>query len=588
MCGYTSHDRIRTSPRMQNNTSPLASALLPRSLPLGLSRPALFLLSLALPVTQACTTDLDPGEESAIELDAPSPTESKIVGGTSTTIASYPWQVSVQSSFGSHFCGGSIVSPTYVVTAQHCVDGESASSLRVVAGITQLSQAATGQIRTVAQIIRAPGYSSPENGKDIALLRLSTALDLSGANAKAIPIATPDDVTAGRTNAGVVAQVSGWGSLSSGGSSPNTLQVVSVPVVSNTSAQNAYSQETITSDQLAAGSAGKDSCQGDSGGPLIVAGANGPILAGVVSWGYGCGSATYPGMYARVSSFTNWITSNSDVSTTPGGTEPPPPPPPPGDDDVTTLNNVSGAQGSFQHWTVEVPAGATGLDVVLSGGTGDADLYVRRGAQPTTSSYDCRPYLDGNNETCSFSNPQSGTWYVSVRGYTAFSGASLAVTVRADEGTGGGGSTGGGPVVLASDDFASGTWGGGSGFTSSWVRSGDTALSEGGARLRRSTGDIQRTVNVAGVTGLSLSFQSAVASFESNDTAVVRVSTNGGSSWTTVKTFGQADSNSTWTPNVIDLSQFDGASTLTVRFDANMNATTDYFFVDDVTVAGID
>jgi Bacterial pre-peptidase C-terminal domain. len=60
----------------------------------------------------------------------------------------------------------------------------------------------------------------------------------------------------------------------------------------------------------------------------------------------------------------------------------------------------------------------------MSGGTGDADLYVRKDSQPTTSTYNCRPYLSGNNETCTFSGA-SGTYYVMIRGYSAFSGVSL-------------------------------------------------------------------------------------------------------------------------------------------------------------------
>jgi hypothetical protein len=72
-----------------------------------------------------------------------------------------------------------------------------------------------------------------------------------------------------------------------------------------------------------------------------------------------------------------------------------------------------------------VPAGALSLTVVLRGGTGDADLYVRRGSQPTTSQFDCRPFLDGNNEFCTVDAPQSGTWFVSLRGFRAYSGATL-------------------------------------------------------------------------------------------------------------------------------------------------------------------
>lgn len=100
---------------------------------------------------------------------------------------------------------------------------------------------------------------------------------------------------------------------------------------------------------------------------------------------------------------------------------------------------VSGASGSTQYWTVTVPAGATGLNIATAGGTGDLDLYVRFGSQPTTSTYDCRPYRSGNAETCSFATPQAGTYHVMLRGYSAYSGATL--TASYSTGGGGGGNT---------------------------------------------------------------------------------------------------------------------------------------------------
>jgi hypothetical protein len=89
------------------------------------------------------------------------------------------------------------------------------------------------------------------------------------------------------------------------------------------------------------------------------------------------------------------------------------------------VTNLSGALNSQTNFTMNVPAGATNLSFVTSGGTGDADLYVRFGAAPTLSTYDCRPYLNGNNETCSFATPQVGTYYVMLVGYSAYSGVSL-------------------------------------------------------------------------------------------------------------------------------------------------------------------
>jgi pseudolysin/vibriolysin len=81
------------------------------------------------------------------------------------------------------------------------------------------------------------------------------------------------------------------------------------------------------------------------------------------------------------------------------------------------------------NYTLVVPAGQSKVVFTISGGTGDADMYVRRGSAPTTSTYDCRPYTSGNSETCTFNAPTAGTYYVNVRAYAAFSGVSLKGTI---------------------------------------------------------------------------------------------------------------------------------------------------------------
>jgi pseudolysin/vibriolysin len=89
------------------------------------------------------------------------------------------------------------------------------------------------------------------------------------------------------------------------------------------------------------------------------------------------------------------------------------------------LQNLAGASNSFTTYKITVPAGTTGtLKISIAGGTGDADLYVKKGAKPTTSTYDCRPYKAGNTESCSFTAP-SGDYYISLRGYSAFTGVTL-------------------------------------------------------------------------------------------------------------------------------------------------------------------
>ncbi len=92
------------------------------------------------------------------------------------------------------------------------------------------------------------------------------------------------------------------------------------------------------------------------------------------------------------------------------------------------VSNLSGAKGAKLYYTVQIPAGATNLAITTAGGTGDEDLYVKFGATPTTSTYDCRPYVTGNNESCTVASPSTGTYYIMLNGYSAFSGVTLKAT----------------------------------------------------------------------------------------------------------------------------------------------------------------
>lgn len=94
------------------------------------------------------------------------------------------------------------------------------------------------------------------------------------------------------------------------------------------------------------------------------------------------------------------------------------------------VTGLAGDAGSVRYYGIEVPSGATRLTVSISGGTGDADLYVRRGQLPLQFTYDCRPLREGNGETCSFTSPDAGTWYVMVRGFAAYTGVELLATVE--------------------------------------------------------------------------------------------------------------------------------------------------------------
>lgn len=118
-----------------------------------------------------------------------------------------------------------------------------------------------------------------------------------------------------------------------------------------------------------------------------------------------------------------------------GGPGPDPDPPTPGEVTLSNgvpVSNISGGSGEWSSiYRITVPAGATNLSVNMSGGSGDADLYLRFGSAPTTSSYDCRPYRYGNNESCTVAAPSAGTYYVRIRGYQPYSGVSLVASYDA-------------------------------------------------------------------------------------------------------------------------------------------------------------
>ena len=106
---------------------------------------------------------------------------------------------------------------------------------------------------------------------------------------------------------------------------------------------------------------------------------------------------------------------------------------------VTTLSSgvpvvgLSGGQGSEAFYKIRVPSGASKLEIKISGGTGDCDLYVKKGAKPTQTNYDYRPYLSSNNETVTVNNPSAGWWYIMLRGYRSYSGVTLVAEHRVDE-----------------------------------------------------------------------------------------------------------------------------------------------------------
>lgn len=221
-----------------------------------------------------------------------------IVGGQATTIDQVPWQVALvdTSHYGgaAQFCGGSILDATHVLTAAHCVSEPDSWSADVVyAGTTQLSD--PQQVAAVAQQRVYPGYGASGLAGDVAVLTLATPLDLDGTSARAVELASSS------TASGAAVVVSGWGDASNGqGFYPNQLRAVTVHAIADAPCAASYGPSLAADVMLCAGepSGGKDSCSGDSGGPLVDEGTN--VLVGVVSFGYQCALAGYPGVYVEV------------------------------------------------------------------------------------------------------------------------------------------------------------------------------------------------------------------------------------------------------------------------------------------------
>lgn len=153
-----------------------------------------------------------------------------IVGGTTTTTTAYPFVMQITDPSQNQFCGGTLVSATKVVTAAHCMAGESTSSVRVVGGRTYLN-GTNGTVSKVSKIWVNPDYTDATNGDDVAVLTLSTSMPY----AKASYVSSADTSVYA---AGTTARVLGWGTTSENGSSSNQLRTATVPIVADSSCKS--------------------------------------------------------------------------------------------------------------------------------------------------------------------------------------------------------------------------------------------------------------------------------------------------------------------------------------------------------------
>ncbi|XP_062847080.1 trypsin-2-like [Trichomycterus rosablanca] len=220
--------------------------------------------------------------------------DDKIIGGYECPMHSQPWQIYLTYDDGVRWCGASLINSRWAVSAAHCY--VSANRLALHLGEHNIfSDEGTEQRIWAEKVIPHPNYNSVTYDNDFMLIKLSEAA-VFNKYVQPIPLVSSCAV------AGQKCLVSGWGNT--GEDYASVLQCLNLPVIAHSTCQNAYGSK-ITDNMFCAGymEGDKDSCQGDSGGPVVCNGK----LQGVVSWGYGCAEPGFPGVYAEVCRYIDWV-----------------------------------------------------------------------------------------------------------------------------------------------------------------------------------------------------------------------------------------------------------------------------------------
>ncbi|KAI4882168.1 hypothetical protein NFI96_021725 [Prochilodus magdalenae] len=239
--------------------------------------------------------------------------EQRIVGGNEATPGEIPWQVAlVTKGQQLTFCGGSLLSEVWVVTAAHCLVEAKDTGFFIRMGEHDVKkEEGTESDHEIAEYHSHPSYSLlRSHNHDIALLKLKTPVSFSD---HAIPICLgPKQFTENLLKSAPNSLVSGWGRLRYSGRESDTLQKVEVPYVDRTECKGS---DKISRFMFCAGysSVRKDSCQGDSGGPHATSYQGTWFLTGIISWGDECAKEGKFGIYTRVSRYMTWITNITGI-----------------------------------------------------------------------------------------------------------------------------------------------------------------------------------------------------------------------------------------------------------------------------------
>jgi len=374
----------------------------------------------------------------------------KIVGGEEVTPFSKPYQASIQSTNGAHFCGGSIIGEDLILTAAHCMEGVNGESpnMQVRVGAHSLTD---GSGEAIKVITAYTNQEYPNLAKDVAVLKLEKKI--TNKNTAIIKLADQDFFNKNIKDKSPLV-VSGWGTLSSGGQMPDKLMAVTVPFVTNEvcNSSEAYNGQ-IQDTEICAGikEGGKDSCQGDSGGPLVYTHNNEFYQVGVVSWGEGCADANKYGVYGNVATLKGWIDSAMAGNEPASGL---------GGSDGDSGNGDSGGDSdgdmseesfmAFQEtisytvdeeqlaFVLDVPDGMNVIYISTRGGEGDVDLEAEYIITEPTDETSDDGYFDfpisrytseneGNDEMLIIEYPQAGEWVIKFSDFANYKNVELTV-----------------------------------------------------------------------------------------------------------------------------------------------------------------
>ncbi|XP_045615427.1 venom protease [Procambarus clarkii] len=234
--------------------------------------------------------------------------DGRVVGGTPTSVGQYPWLAALYYR-SKLYCGATLVTDRHLVTAAHCVQRVRSGYVRIMLGSYNKSNTDEEwrQERKIGKSFPHPDFERRSYNNDIAVIELDIPVTIT----KYVrPVCLP--TTTNKTYEGILATVPGWGRQSESGDPSEVVREVKVPIMTNEECKKKkYKPHEITDNMMCAGyDEGKiDACQGDSGGPLLYNNGKNIDLIGVVSWGQGCARAKFPGVYARISNYIDFITS---------------------------------------------------------------------------------------------------------------------------------------------------------------------------------------------------------------------------------------------------------------------------------------